>query len=208
MPKPARAPALAAYLDDYLARTATLARALPLPIIQTIVKSIVCAWERDRFVFVMGNGGSAATASHLANDLGKGGITGFRRRFKVLALADNVPLLTAWANDTSYANVFAEQLSNFCGAGDVAIGISGSGNSPNVLAAMQLARERRAVTIGLTGFDGGELRALVDHCLVVPSNDMQHVEDMHMVVAHLIYSAIRDQYVEASHARSAIGAAP
>jgi D-sedoheptulose 7-phosphate isomerase len=183
------------YLRQYVNRTAALTQALPIDVLAGIVHVLIRACEADRFIYVMGNGGSAATASHLANDLGKGGMTGFPRRFKVLALTDNVPLLTAWANDTAYDHVFAEQLRNFCAPGDVAVGISGSGNSPNVLHALRLARERGAVTVGLTGRGGGALRGLADHCFIVPSDDMQHIEDMHMVAAHLIYSAIRDEYV-------------
>jgi D-sedoheptulose 7-phosphate isomerase len=183
------------YLRRYMERTAALARALPVGVIAEIVDVLIRACEAGRFIYVMGNGGSAATASHLANDLGKGGMTGFPRRFKVLALTDNVPLMTAWANDTAYEHVFEEQLRNFCSPGDVAIGISGSGNSPNVLNALRLARECGAVTVGLTGFAGGALSALADHCLIVPSDDMQHIEDMHMVAAHVIYAAIRDEYV-------------
>jgi D-sedoheptulose 7-phosphate isomerase len=143
----------------------------------------------------MGNGGSAANAEHFVNDLGKGGRRGFPRRFKVLSLASNVPLLTAWANDTDYEHVFAEQLRNFVGPADVVMAISGSGNSRNVLNAIALARARGAVTVGLTGFDGGKLKALCDHCVVVPSDDMQHIEELHLVVLHAIYAAIRDTYM-------------
>ena len=114
------------------------------------------------------------------------------RLFKVMALTSNVSLLTAWANDTDYERVFAEQLRNFVSPGDVVMALSGSGNSRNVLNAVELGRERGAVTVGLTGFDGGKLKHLCDHCLIVPSHNMQHVEDMHLVVLHTIYSAIRD----------------
>lgn len=186
--------ALSTYLEAYLAGTARLARGLPLASLETIVHLLVRAREEERCIFVLGNGGSAATASHFANDLGKGGMTGFASRFKVLALTDNVPLMTAWANDTHYENIFAEQLRNFCTPGDVVVAISGSGNSPNVLAAVRLAHERGATTVGLTGLPGGKLRQLVDHCLVVPSDDMQHIEDMHLITTHVVYSAIRDRY--------------
>ncbi|MFN8543866.1 MAG: SIS domain-containing protein [Candidatus Binatia bacterium] len=201
MPRASRAtpPAapLTAYLARYAERTAALARALPLPAVARVVEVLLRARDDGRLILVLGNGGSAATASHFANDLGKGGAAGFSRRFKVLALTDNVPLLTAWANDTAYEHAFAEQLRNFCGADDVVIGISGSGNSPNVLNALRLARERGAITIGLTGRPGGALPGLVDHCLAVPSDDMQHIEDMHLVALHLVYCAIRDHEVAA-----------
>lgn len=111
---------------------------------------------------------------------------------KVIALTDNVPLLTAYGNDVSYDRVFAEQLANFVQAGDVVLAISGSGNSPNVLAAVSLARERGAVTIGVTGFQGGKLKGLVDQAVVVPSDNMQLIEDAHMVIAHALFVALRD----------------
>jgi D-sedoheptulose 7-phosphate isomerase len=137
-------------------------------------------------VFIFGNGGSASTASHFACDLGKNVRVHGSRRFKVLGLTDNVPMLTAWANDTAYERVFAEQLENFVGPGDVVIGISGSGTSPNVLRAMELARARGAVTVGLTGFDGGKLAALCDVCVVVPSTNMGQIENVHLTLQHLV----------------------
>lgn len=142
-------------------------------------------------VFIMGNGGSAATASHFACDLGKGAIVPGQPRFQVIALTDNVPLMTAWANDTGYENIFAQQLAGLVQAGDVVIGISGSGNSANVLNAIRLARVRGAVTVGLAGFDGGRLKGLVDVCLHVPSFCMEQVEDLHLVLAHLMCTRIR-----------------
>lgn len=137
-------------------------------------------------VFIFGNGGSASTASHFVCDLGKNVQVHGGRRFKVLGLADNVPMLTAWANDTAYERIFAEQLENFVQVGDVAIGISGSGSSPNVLRAMELARSRGAVTVGLTGFDGGKLAPLCDVCVVVPSTNMGQIENVHLTLQHLI----------------------
>jgi D-sedoheptulose 7-phosphate isomerase len=105
----------------------------------------------------------------------------------VLALTDNVPLLTAWANDASYEDVFAGQMENFLQAGDVAFGISGSGNSPNVLRALELARRVGATTVGLTGCGGGKMKDLLDCPIIVPSNHMQHIEDAHLILAHLIF---------------------
>src|SRR5437588_10211177 len=135
---------------------------LPYTNIERIADVLYEAYREDRRVFLFGNGGSAALASHLACDLGKGTcLAGAReRRFRVLALTDNIPLITAWANDTSYEQIFAEQLCNFIQPGDVAFGISGSGSSPNVLLALQVARELGATTIGLTGFKGGQMPAL------------------------------------------------
>lgn len=135
-------------------------------------------------LFACGNGGSAATASHFIEDVAKG----LERRWRALALTDNVPMITALANDIGYEDVFAEQLANFVAEGDVLVAISGSGNSENVLRAVRLAKRRGALTLGWSGFEGGKLKALVDHCLVVPSDSMQRIEDVHLIVAHAIYA--------------------
>ncbi len=137
-------------------------------------------------IFVCGNGGSAATASHMANDLGKGASYGRTLRFRALALTDCVPWLTALANDASYSEVFAEQLRNFAEPGDLLIAISGSGNSPNVLRAVEVARQIGLRTAGLTGFGGGQLASQVDLPVVVDSHHMGRVEDVHLIVVHLI----------------------
>ena len=183
------------YLERYLESSADILRQLPVAAIDGVIRALVTALESERFIYVMGNGGSAANAEHFVNDLGKGGRRGFPRRFKVLSLASNVPLMTAWANDTDYGQVFAEQLRNFVGRGDVVMAISGSGNSANVVNALVLARAAGAVTVGLTGGDGGKLKPLCDHCVVVASDNMQHIEELHLVVLHAIYSAIRDTYL-------------
>jgi D-sedoheptulose 7-phosphate isomerase len=182
-------------LRDYIERTAALARQLPIEAIEAVIARIIDAAEADQNIFVMGNGGSAATASHFANDLSKGDVAGSVRRLRVMALTDNVPLLTAWANDTEYRRIFAEQLRNFVRPGDVVIGVSASGRSPNVLEAMRLGRAHGAATIGFTGRGGGELKHLVDLCVHVPTDNVQHVEDLHMVALHLVYSRVRDSYL-------------
>ena len=151
------------------------------------------AREEGRTVFIIGNGGSAATASHMANDLNKGAAVAGQRRFRALALTDNVPLITAWANDTRYEEIFVEQMANFFHPGDVLIAISGSGNSPNIIAALEWARNEGAVTIGLTGGSGGRPLGLVDCCLLVPSNRMEQIEDMHLVLAHAICVSLRNR---------------
>ena len=129
----------------------------------------------------------------MAADFGKGthvpGLASLAgvKRLKVFSVVDNVPMLTAWGNDSSYADVFAEQLENFIQPGDVAFGISGSGKSPNILRAFELARRRGASTVGLTGCGGGKMQALLDCAVVVPSHHMQQVEDAHVILAHLIF---------------------
>jgi D-sedoheptulose 7-phosphate isomerase len=144
-------------------------------------------------VFLFGNGGSASTASHLVNDISKGTIDDKRRRFRCLALVDSVSTVMAWANDSSYADVFSEQLKNLGSPGDIAIGISGSGNSPNVLKALEEARRMKMTTVGLIGMGGGKMKSLCDISIVVPSNNMQHIEDAHMLVGHLIFAYLRDE---------------
>jgi D-sedoheptulose 7-phosphate isomerase len=163
-------------------------------------------YREGRTVFLFGNGGSAALASHFACDLGKGTIPGSngQKRFRVMALTDNLPLITAWANDDSYEQIFAQQLQNFLNPGDIAFAISGSGNSKNVLRALEVARASQACTIGLTGFQGGKMKGLCDYCIVVPSDNMQVIEDFHLSICHALFltvaSAIQDYTVTAEPA--------
>jgi D-sedoheptulose 7-phosphate isomerase len=165
----------------------TLAK-LPLEGIDRIADLLVETYDAGRMVYLCGNGGSAALASHMACDLGKG--TAYcnpGKRFRVLALTDNLPTLTAWANDSSYDDVFSEQLRNFVQPSDVAFAISGSGNSKNVLKALLVARESGAVTVGISGFAGGAMKDLCDLCVVVPSDNMQIIEDLHLAIAHCVF---------------------
>ena len=164
---------------------------LPWEAIQEVIGVLQEARLNDRQVFIMGNGGSAATASHFACDLGKGTLMPGRPRFRVIALTDNMPLFSALANDFGYDRVFVEQLASLVHPGDVVIGISGSGSSANVLNATFFARQVGATTIGLTGFDGGQLKDLVDVCVVVPNHCMEQVEDLHLLLEHLISTQLR-----------------
>ena len=168
----------------------TIAR-LPKEGIDRIADTLVGAYRAGRMVFLCGNGGSAALASHFACDLGKGtAYCNGGKRFRVLALTDNLPTLTAWANDLSYEDVFSEQLRNFVEPRDIAFAISGSGNSKNVLNALRVAREAGAVTVGISGFQGGAMKSLCDVCVVVPSDNMQIVEDLHLAIAHSIFRIV------------------
>jgi len=181
---------------------------LPLAEIEEVAMELIRAYEQDRTVFLFGNGGSAALASHFACDLGKGTIVDHKRhkRFRVLALTDNMPLMTAWANDSCYENVFSEQLSNFVRPDDIAFAISGSGNSPNVLRALEFARDAGAVNIGLTGFQGGAMKDLCHPCIVIPADNMQIIEDLHLSVTHAIFTVIRYRLAEVEPSRVAMGA--
>lgn len=187
---------------SYFACLSSTVEMLPFHAINEAVESLMRAYEASATVFLFGNGGSAALASHLACDLAKGTVNGSPKRFRALALTDSVPLMTAWANDSKYDNIFAEQLLNFVQPQDVAFAISGSGNSPNVLNALKAARKARAFTVGLTGFEGGEMRELCDVCVVVPSDNMQIIEDLHLCVAHSVFTAIRQKLM--NHEESAV----
>jgi D-sedoheptulose 7-phosphate isomerase len=164
---------------------------LPKDGINQIADRLVGAYDAGRTVFLCGNGGSAALASHFACDLGKGtAYCNGGKRFRVLALTDNLATLTAWANDSSYDDVFSEQLKSFVQPHDIAFAISGSGNSKNVLNALRVAREAGAATVGMSGFEGGAMKSLCDLCIVVPSNDMQIIEDLHLAIAHSIFRIV------------------
>jgi len=178
---------IATYLSDM---KGTLSK-LPMDDIERVVNLLREARAHKKRVFLFGNGGSAATASHLACDLGKGTNRHGRPRLRVVALTDNVPLISAWANDSSYDNVFAQQLQEEIEPEDIAIAISGSGKSPNVLNGVRVARSAGAITIGLTGFDGGELRTLVDLCIIVPDDSIDQVEDVHLMLGHIVASCLR-----------------
>jgi D-sedoheptulose 7-phosphate isomerase len=173
---------------------------LPFGTIDQITELLFRAYDAGRMVFLFGNGGSAALASHFACDLGKGIANGTGKRFRVLALTDNVPLMTAWANDAKYQDIFAEQLANFVQRGDIALAISGSGNSPNVLRALELARQAGAITVGLAGFQGGKMKELCDRCMIVPSDNMQIIEDLHVCVAHALFTALRRKILQRAEA--------
>jgi len=150
------------------------------------------AYRHGHRVFIMGNGGSAATASHLALDLAKNTITPGAPRLKAISLTDHVPLITAWSNDTAYEHIFAEQLANMIEPGDVVIGISTSGNSLNVINALQLAKQSRAATVGLLGAQGGLIKDIVDAYVLAPGQNIEQEEDAHMILAHVITRHMRE----------------
>jgi len=181
----------------YLTQMQEILAGLPIEEIRRAGEILLEARRRGAQVFTLGNGGSAANASHIACDLSKSAIRDDLPRFRVISLVDNVPLATAWANDTSYENVFAAQLENLLQPGDVVIALSGRGRSPNILNAARLARERGAAVIGLTGFDGGLLREIADPCIIVPSDCMEQIEDTHLIIGHLLSVYLRECPVKA-----------
>ncbi|KHE91503.1 MAG: SIS domain-containing protein [Candidatus Scalindua rubra] len=164
---------------------------LNLDRVDQIVDILWSAYSDDKQVFIMGNGGSASTASHFACDLGKGTIVKGKKRLRVICLNDNMALVTAFSNDISYADVFKEQLINLINPDDVVIAITASGNSSNILKAVEYAEENMAITIGLTGFNGGGLVPIVNECIIVSSENYGQIEDTHLVLGHVISQSIR-----------------
>jgi D-sedoheptulose 7-phosphate isomerase len=193
-------------IERYLAGLSGTLNRLPYAEINRVVEALLAAYREGRSVFLFGNGGSASLASHFACDLGKGTAVNGARRFRVLSLTDNVALLTAWANDTRYDDIFAEQLRSFISPKDIAFAISGSGNSPNVLNGLAAAREAGAFNIALTGHRGGKAVGLADLAIIVPSDDMQHIEDLHLTITHSIFRVVREEiWSEQPRAAAAAG---
>ncbi len=172
-------------IEQRLLATAALDR------VDAVIALLERARTEARHVFLFGNGGSGSTAAHFACDLGKGTVQPDRPRFKVLCLNDNMPTLTAYANDVGYDSVFAEPLISLAERGDIAIGFSGSGNSPNVLRALQAADQRGLVTVGFSGFEGGKLKDHVELHVNVPSSVMGQIEDVHLVMTHAICEMLK-----------------
>ena len=158
--------------------------------IEKIAALISEAGKRGRRIFIFGNGGSAATAAHFSCDLNKCCRVQGGKRLKVVCLNDNIPAMLAYANDDCYENVFAEQLAKYLEPQDLVIGVSGSGNSENVLRAIRFANKNKALTIGITGFNGGKLKGIARYPLVAGLNDMQQVEDTHLIILHIIMKII------------------
>jgi len=186
-------------VEDYLSRLERTVNRLSREDIWAVVQVMYRAWQEGKQIFLIGNGGSAATASHMANDLNKLTIVEGMPRMKAIALTDNVPLMTAWSNDTSYENAFSEQMRNFIQTGDIVVCISTSGNSPSILRAVEVARQYEATVIGLTGEPGGELRRSSDYCIAVPDDHIGRQEDGHMILDHVIANTLRDLIYTAKH---------
>jgi D-sedoheptulose 7-phosphate isomerase len=154
------------------------------------------AYEDEKTIFIMGNGGSAATSSHFVCDFNKGICERRSKKFKMISLADNVPSMLALANDIGYESIFVEQLKCLFKPGDYVIGISGSGNSENVIQALEYAKHNEGITLALTGYSGGKLNTLADHNIHVNIDDMQIVEDIHMMLDHLMMRVLKDRLPE------------
>jgi D-sedoheptulose 7-phosphate isomerase len=183
---------------EYLSAVQEVLQRVDHTVIDQMVEAIWRGYEAGKTLFLFGNGGSAALSSHFACDIGKGTIAARERRLRTIALADNVSLITAWANDKGYEDIFSEQLDGLAEKGDIAMAISGSGNSPNVIKGLQAARQLGMQTLVLTGFAGGQAKPLADLCLIVPSDSMQHIEDAHLCATHAIFLAIRERMKRAN----------
>jgi len=159
--------------------------------IYDIIEELIKNRDEDKRIYICGNGGSASTATHFASDLLKTAIMKDEKRFNVTSLTDNIPVILAWANDSSFDNIFVEQLKNSLKDGDIIIGFSGSGNSTNVIKALEYGKQNNAKTIGITGMSGGNFPQICDICFIIPSNDMLIIESMHLAICHIIISTIR-----------------
>ena len=179
-------------ISRYLIELEQMVRAISLPDLEKVLLLLEKAYRKGRRIFIMGNGGSAATASHFALDLAKNTIIPGAARLKAISLTDHVPLITAWSNDTAYEYVFAEQLASMIEAGDVVIGISTSGNSQNVVNALLLAKQSGAIAIGLLGAKGGKIKDIVDAYVLAPGQNIEQEEDAHMILAHVVTRHMRE----------------
>ncbi len=165
--------------------------------INKIIDVLYNAWDQEKQIFILGNGGSASTASHFACDIGKGTLgrnynDKSVKRFKVISLTDNVATITAYGNDLSFDDIFSQQLTNLVCKDDVVIAITGSGNSTNVIKALEVARQSKAITVAFLGFDGGKVKNMVDYPLIFKDDHYGRVEDAHLILEHLISSALCD----------------
>ncbi len=181
------------YINDYIDRLSEGLRAVDAAAIAAVVEALEQARVERRTIFIIGNGGSAATASHMANDLQKLASHGKNVAFRAVALTDNVPLITAWANDDDYETAFVRQLQALAHTDDLLVSITGSGNSPNIVRAAEWAREAGMTTISLLGFDGGKMKALSDHVLLFPEGHYGRIEDAHLILEHMIANYLRDR---------------
>lgn len=182
-------------ITEYFNRVYAACNSLRLEENQKLIQILEYAYYYSKHIFFFGNGGSGATASHFCEDLGKGTLNGKKdiKRFRTISLTDNTPYILALANDEGYESIFVEQLRNLADPGDVAIGISGSGNSPNVLRAIDYANKHDMITVGMTGYNGGRLKKIAQYCLHIPVDDMGITECVHSIIAHYITDYFREK---------------
>lgn len=177
-------------VKKYLTKTINVVQNISIPDLERGVELVREAWMGGKKIIVIGNGGSALTALHYINDWNKSIFLATGRRFDGRTLTDNVGLITSYANDISYQDIFVEQLKNILCDGDLLIAISGSGNSENIIRAVDYANKNNAVTLGLSGFDGGRLKAMVQHSIWANISDMQVSEDVHFMFGHIVMQTL------------------
>lgn len=189
------------FIDLYLQELESIARRISHEDIDRVIELLHEAWKDGRQVFLAGNGGSASTATHFASDLAKFTSVEGKRRFRAVALTDNVPLVSALTNDLGWENVYVEQLKNLMSEDDVFVVISVHGGrgadragpwSQNLLKAAKFVKDNGGKVVGLAGFDGGVLKQIADACIVVPINSTPHVEGFHVVLTHLVCARLRE----------------
>ena len=173
-------------INSYIKKLTDTLNSLSKTEIENFYNVLLKCYETGKKVIIFGNGGSASTASHFVADMNKGVSMGLQKRFRVICLNDNIPTMLAYANDLSYNDIFVEQIKNFLEEGDVVVGISGSGNSENIIRAIEYTNKNGGVTVGITGYDGGRLKKVAKYSVNANINDMQISEDIHLIVGHII----------------------
>ncbi len=181
------------FSDSYIKELKEVLDNFPHDQFERFIEAMMDAYDQEKRIFVMGNGGSASTASHWVCDINKGCSLHKEKKFKMICLNDSISTMLAYANDLSFEDVFVEQLKNFFVPGDLVIGISGSGNSENVLRAIKYANDNEGKTAGLCGYSGGKLYGMVDIPILVKVDDMQKVEDVHMIVVHMTMQRVLEE---------------
>ena len=186
------------FVSNYLADVKRLCDAIDPQEVALLVDALLEAWQNGRRVLFMGNGGSSSSVSHIVNDMQKNLALEAGKPLRSLCLTDNTALMMAWANDTQWDNIFAPQVECWVEPRDVVVGVSGSGNSMNIINGLVAANNAGAVTFGMGGMGGGKLKNTAQHCMIVPSDNMQRIEDVHMILLHLAFASLLDRAKEVS----------
>lgn len=180
-------------IADYFTRHKAIVDQINVDDVNALMNLLISARDGGNTIFIMGNGGSGATASHFAGDFNKGASVGKEKRFRFICLNDNIPTLMAYANDSTYDDIFVGPLQNFMQEGDIVIGISGSGNSANVVKALEWANANGGITVGITGYSGGKVKSISKFNVHVPVDDMQITEDLHIMLDHCMMQIFWEQ---------------
>ena len=179
-------------LDAYRAELITHIEKIDSAQFQAFIEVLLYAYREDKQVFIVGNGGSAATANHFVCDFGKNAVQGDKRRFRILSLCDNIEKITALGNDISFEEIFRQQLMNLMNDGDVIIAVSASGNSPDLVRALEYAHKKNGRILSLAGFQGGKLKELSEVCMVAEMSSYERIEDMHLIILHMIVCFMKE----------------